>query len=480
MGRNSISVRLRRTHRVGPRLAHDMRRSVPDYVDPARSGQNAVLVAPEPGLTTARLVAELDAAHRAATGRARRRDSRPLWECVVTFGRDADLGDRAALDEAVMQLADAIGARWGYPPPLWVVRHEDESRPHYHLAFANAHRDTARPIQMGPADMRAVQDLAGTIFGPLGIERGTPKRVRQQRGEPMHKWVYRSVRELHRDLPRENAALRRQIAQIQARMGPLRERQEAAERRLQVTLKKLEAAQGENAKLEKRAAAYRRRLEAAQAELSEAQAEIERLRAMLDADRPQPQTYTVIDRWERGPLLLQRPVTREVTAIDPADHDAALLTAERRHDAVAAGLRDRGNALLRAIEALHAQHPPPVATSYDVLDDPARARPRVIHCYDAVLLDYGPRLVSAGDGTALQQAAALYRESRRRWSSAEFWGLNEGQIEWVVRAAYEDGYQVDFAEDWAQRLAAEIRADLERPAPAPGVTVTPRGPAPGL
>jgi len=49
------------------------------------------------------------------------------------------------------------------------------------------------------------QDLAGTAFSSMGIHRGTPKQGRIDNGEPMHKYINRTVKPLHEDLPREVA-----------------------------------------------------------------------------------------------------------------------------------------------------------------------------------------------------------------------------------------------------------------------------------
>ncbi|RME56891.1 hypothetical protein D6779_09790, partial [Candidatus Parcubacteria bacterium] len=94
-----------------------------------------------------------------------------------------------------------------------------------------------------------------------------------------------------------------------------------------------------------------------------------------------------------------------------------------------------------------------------------KAPPELIY-YNTTLLDYETKLVAIGDATPIQQAAALYKASKEKgWEETIFSGVNEAQIEWLVKVSMKDGYAIDFEEDWAKEHAARIRAELQANSP---------------
>jgi len=477
----SVSIRLRKTSNVAGRVAHDFRHRTPGYADPERKHLNAVLHG-QP-VEQADLRAELERLHLEHTGRRRRKDSALIWEGIITFSVDADLSSREAYDAAAQRLVDEIAKRHGFNEPLWLVRHEDESRPHYHFAFANAHAETAKPIRLSPTDMRQLQDLAGQCFEPLGLTRGKPKQQRIADGEPAHKWINRSVRQLHNDLPGEIEALRQRIEE-------LTEKEHKASERLEKTQAKLEQAQGENERLQKRLETYQRRLEATRSELKQAQAEIERLRKLVEPQKPKPIQIRYLSGWEEsgwGPFKRKNPVLKPAKVISPKAAEKALIAtrkaaeeeAKRKAEQAVQDELDRLRhysqrleqeqekatlyqaQLLEAIKKASEQAQLPSAKTRYGYDEYYETNPPQIVHYDATLLDYDIRLVAIGDGSPTQQAAALYKASREKgWKKTIFWGMNEAQIEWLVKAAIEDDYDIDFEEEWAKEHAEKTRLKL--------------------
>ena len=461
----SVSVRLRKTFNVAGRVAHDFRTRTPGYADPDRQHLNAVLHGHP--VEQADLKAELERLHLEHTGRRRRKDSALAWEGIITFSSDADLTDREAYDQAARKLVDEIAARHGFSEPLWLVHHGDESRPHYHFAFANAHAETAKPVRLSPSDMRQLQDLAGEVFSPLGLTRGKPKEQRIADGEPAHKWINRSVQQLHNDLPAEIEALKQRIEE-------LTEKERKAAARLEKTQAKLEQAQGENERLQKRLETYQRRLESAQKELKQAQAEIERLQKLVEPQRQElkPARIQYVRSWREtgwGPVKRKEPILQQAQVVSfTAAENALIATRKAAERAVQDELNRRRQyeqqlkQLLEAIQKASEQHQWLSSARPEPVWDEEKNPPEIVY-YDATLLDYETRLICVGDGTPIQQAAALYRVARERgWEKTVFWGMNEAQIEWLVKAAERDGYEIGFEEEWAREHAEKVRRELER------------------
>ena len=475
----SVSVRLRKTSNVAGRVAHDFRTRTPSYADPERGHLNAVLHG-QP-VEQADLRAELEGLHLERTGRRRRRDSALIWEGIITFSHDADLTDRKAYDAAAQQLVDEIAACHGFSPALWLVRHEDESRPHYHFAFANAHTETAKPVRLSPNDMRQLQDLAGLCFEPLGLTRGKPKEQRVADGEPAHKWINRSVRQLHNDLPAEIEALRQHIEELE-------EKERKAAERLAKTQAKLEQAQGENKRLQKRLETYQRRLEATRSDLEQAQTEIERLQNLVEPQRLKPVRIQYLKGWEEKgwPIKRKEPILQQAQVVNFTAAENALMATRKVAEEEAKrkaekAVQDELNRLRERNQELEQQQRQAAQLSEAIKQasdqfglpsaepDPDEAiwleekTPPELRYYNATLLDYETRVIAIGDGTDIQQAAALYRAAREKgWERTIFWGLNEAQIEWLVKAAEKDGYEIDFKTEEAREIAERVRRKLER------------------
>jgi DNA-binding transcriptional regulator GbsR (MarR family) len=457
----SISVRLKKTSNVSGRVGHDFRTRIPSYADPERKALNSVILGGP--LEQNELRKDLETRHRKEAGKARRKDSALIYEGIITFSVDADLTDREAFDKAAERLLEEIAKRHGFASALWLVRHEDESRPHYHFAFANAHAETAKPVRLSPNDLRQIQDLAGETFADLGISRGKPKAQRIADGEPQSAYINRSVKQLHNDLPKE--------------IAELEEKLKTNEQRLQKTLSKLAEASEMNEKLEKRAKTYEKRIKTLEDEL-------ERLRQLIEPHKPKPQkiVFKAGER-ETGWWFFKRkePVLKRALVYSPKALNKALIAtrkaaeeeaeAEARRKAAEAVKSDlsklkrfelQQEQIFKALEAAGEIGRLPCAEPA-ASDNAAweNRQPPTLRFYNATLADFGNRVVAVGDGSARQQAAALYKASREKgWKKTVFWGMNKEQIEWLVKAAERDGYNIEFAEPWAQEFAEKLKSQL--------------------
>ncbi len=491
----AISVRIKHnspTKHAGQR-AHDLRTGEQNlkYVDYERTPLNSVIIEPKPAAE----LRQICEARRNASGTYQRRlksNASVATDGIITFSKEAQAAIEGLSVEEQNQrfqaAAEAIAKALNTTLEGLVV-HRDESAIHAHFTLA-AYTLDGKPISKSTTrqTLSKLQEIAAETYADLGITRGKPKRQRIADKEPEHKWINRSVQQLHQDLPNEIAELQDQIEKLNQQIAEATERAEKATRNLERTEQKLKEASDENKKLQKRLETYQKRLESAQKAAEEAEAtkaaleaEIERLKALLTPREKKPtQKITTIAGWEeKGWGLMKRlePKTNQLEVITKKAHEQAITAALKRlRDDFEAKLRveaektaeaeqraseakKRAKTLLKAIHALHQEHTPPSATSPST---PYRhpMKPRLIRRYNASLLDYGKKLVATGDGTKKQQAAAIYAEAKRKgWDQIEFWGMNQEQVEWLVEAAMADGISISFKEDWAQQLADKLHAN---------------------
>jgi hypothetical protein len=135
---------------------------------------------------------------------------------IITFGTEAqaiiEKMERAEQDEIFRRVAERI-SRESKHPLIGLVVHRDEKSVHAHFVLRGFRAAGGKeiPWRYRQDFMSRLQDVAGEELAHLGITRGKPKIDRIRAGEPKSKWVHRSVRELHDDLPREIEALRAEI-----------------------------------------------------------------------------------------------------------------------------------------------------------------------------------------------------------------------------------------------------------------------------
>ncbi len=483
----AISVRIRHnsaTKHAGQR-AHDLRTSKEKlkHVDYDRTPLNSTIIPPKSSAEL-RKICE---ARRDAAGTYKRRlksNASVATDGIITFSKEAQkVIEGLSVEEQNRRFqaaAEAVAEALGTTLEGLIV-HRDESAVHAHFTLA-AYTLDGKPVSKNTnrKTLSKLQEVAAEAYADLGITRGKPKEQRIADEEPEHKWINRSVQELHNDLPAEIEALRQRIEE-------LTEKEHKAAERLAKTQAKLEQAQGENERLQKRLETYQRRLESVKKELEQAQAEIERLKKLIEPQKPEPIQIEQITGWEEtgwGPLKHQEPVLKTIKVITPEDAETALIAArkaaeeEAKHKAEQAvqdelnNLRQRNQELEHNQEqAAHLSEAIKQASDQFGLSsaepDPdeklwlrEKIPPEIVH-YNATLLDYETRLIAVGDGTDLQQAAALYRAAREKgWERAIFWGLNEAQIEWLVKAAEKDGYEIDFKTAEARAIAERVREEL--------------------
>ena len=189
---------------------HDLRIGIiPPYIDPHRKNTNSILIEP------------LDASILKATC-MERRALRPMQRAMKSNAAVATIGIISFGYEAKKVILclpkkrqDELYAKVAYrlaeivdTDLTGLVVHRDESGPHAHFQMSAYSRNGIPNAKHITSEMAEImQTAAGEIYAEEGIFRGTPKSIRVENGEPLHKIIHRSVAQLHADLPLEIAQL---------------------------------------------------------------------------------------------------------------------------------------------------------------------------------------------------------------------------------------------------------------------------------
>lgn len=274
---NAVSVRVRHVPRarVGGDRRHAMRIGPqPAYVDASRAGENSVLV---PYAPDAEMAARARERHAQAGGvRGWASNNAVATVGVISFGKGAQETmsglSRREQDLAIERAASTLAARYGVELRGLVV-HRDETALHAHFSM-DCRREDGRPMSKLMRGS-ALQDIVAEALDVPGIERGVRKADRKAAGEPAHRWLHRSVRQLHEDLPREIEEARRAAESARERVAEMQGR-----------VAKLEAREALSEKESKRLATYARRLDEREAELQRQADRLGQLEAMQAPDDP--------------------------------------------------------------------------------------------------------------------------------------------------------------------------------------------------
>ena len=290
-------------------LKHDRRdnKYIPKYIDKNRSGENVVIVDSKLAHITGYQYLEYLNKHRqhifenGESGLKRKRlltkNNNIAYSGIITFGTEAQkivMADRERLKQLYENVVKRICQEYG-TGCIQLIAHFDEQAPHAHFILRMMRKDGTL-LNLKQKDMKRIQDIAGEVCREMGfdIARGKPKEERMRDGEPMHKYVHRSVRELHHVLPNaieereaEKNRLEEEIARLttvkQNLVNEIRDLEEKRDKRIkdiedkdrliakaQRQLNELEEKDKETRKrLEKRIATYERRKENYEKELNE-------------------------------------------------------------------------------------------------------------------------------------------------------------------------------------------------------------------
>ncbi|WP_248886520.1 plasmid recombination protein [Acidithiobacillus acidisediminis] len=250
---HTVSVRVEPTigRKAAGQVKHDLRQNTPDYVDQDRTKDNSIIIEP-PHPSAIRQ--EIEANRKASGQQKLRGDARTTVRGIITFGTEAQRTferlPRERQDALYQKIAARISKETGHDL-IGLVVHRDEAAGHAHFMLRGYRLENGKeqPWRHGREMMSKLQDVAAEELRHIGIERGTPKQARIERGDDMAKVVHRSVRQLHQDLPKELERKAQEVQQeIEAQRQTLEAQREAARQTLEAITKSIEA---EQAKAEK-------------------------------------------------------------------------------------------------------------------------------------------------------------------------------------------------------------------------------------
>lgn len=189
---------------------------------------------------------------------------------IITFGKEAQAKilslSESDQNKYYRKCAKAIADRLNTQLTGLVI-HRDESAPHAHFQMLAINQD-GLPVSKEKYGIKSeIQDVAGSVYKPLGVHRGKRKSERMRDGESESAYINRSVKELHQDLPNEIRLIEEKIS--------------AAETKLKknegLIKKNLASGKAEIEKVKKRIGNYQDRAESAKTELAEAKSELTKL-----------------------------------------------------------------------------------------------------------------------------------------------------------------------------------------------------------
>lgn len=263
-----VSVRIAKTKSILGQLAHDFNER-PSYADVSKSGDNVTVLGSD-NLEVIKSVIDEQTTnilkkHKLHTENKRtlaimtnnfnpedlvkerrkirswRKDAPTHKTMIVTFCNDFYLNkdniDRSKLDRCMLDFVNDFCNK-NNCEVSYIVRHEDETTPHYHVTFTNYNSELNTTHKFKQNDLSNIQDSAGDFFSPLGIHRGIKKSDRlaearslypkkdgesdidyNYRIKKLSNVIHRSVEELHRDLPNEIMVLRVEIDSLNIKLS---------------------------------------------------------------------------------------------------------------------------------------------------------------------------------------------------------------------------------------------------------------------
>lgn len=359
----STRIQAKNSRALAGQRKHDLRIGrQPDHIDESRKCLNRIIMEPDPP-GVMRAICENRRSLR-DTKRKMKKDASVAGCGIITFGSEAAALFEAltpdAQDRAFLDLAESIADRLNTTLHGLVV-HRDETTIHAHYQIASYNLDGV-PLSQAtrPAVMSSLQDLTAEVMARHcpGIERGNRYGDRLKAGADFRDTLHRTVRELHRDIPREIEAKRAEILALNMKTQEAQTRVDEMQGRVDKLTQKAELSEKEANRLatyEKRLSDRVKELETAQELAKKAKAEERRLAdiARDEAEEAREEAQSVSER--TGALLNATvALTAEMTAGTLRRTKAGKVHAENP-DAIRPGLPEIAPALSAATDATEAR-----------------------------------------------------------------------------------------------------------------------------
>ncbi len=266
---------------------HDLRKSIPSYVDKDRLNKNRVysFVDSDVEEFIEREWFKVRADFLEHNNRQLRSDTGIIIEGIITFSkesRDFVNNDQnwEELDKRAIEFVKNLEQIWN-SKAIYVVRHSDETTTHYHYALMNYDYKNHRTIRarLKKKDTSQLQDIVADVFSDLGFKRGKHLAQRIQEGDE-NTWNWGNVAQIHQRMLEEIELMRKEKEELENDISKYEE----------LARKKKEKMQNIQEELEKK----RREKEIIDEEIEEIEKKIEKAKKTLS-------TYEkrIIDKEER-------------------------------------------------------------------------------------------------------------------------------------------------------------------------------------
>lgn len=303
-----VSVRIEKTKSIKGQCGHDFDKR-PAYADSSKKSENVTVFGGTLGEIKNQIKDQIERTfsrhHKHATTKrdaikalkfpqkkqAAELRKIPSWRkdavthktMIVTFDNDfylqKDNINRKHLDKCMVEFVYNF-CKKNSCELSYIVRHEDETTPHYHVTFSNYNCKKNTTHKFKQSDLSEVQDLAGASFGKMGIYRGIkkidrlamakeadPKKVGESEQDYIRRIkksanvIHRNVAQMHQDLPKELAQLQLEVENARIAVGKNNTLFENSIEKLKAAEKSVNNNQHLLDKLKKRVEIYKKRVE---------------------------------------------------------------------------------------------------------------------------------------------------------------------------------------------------------------------------
>jgi len=273
----SIRVEFKRGGRSSGAISHSYRTKIPSYVDTEKTSDNVIVYGSDEPPKARSIRSDIEAYSLKNAKKKWRSDSPTIIDGIITYGRNANTENNILLDKAAKQalhnIIESAGMR--QDALVYLIRHEDESRTHYHFCMKPQLKDGRSAGQtFNKFFLQKLQDITAKAHSDVGLDivRGKSKAARMNDGEKRSAYIHRSVRELHSDLPKE-------IEDLKTSISVLEEKKQKTKGRLETSILKLEAARNDANAKESVVQKLEKRVENYEARISNYEDQLENLKA---------------------------------------------------------------------------------------------------------------------------------------------------------------------------------------------------------
>jgi len=313
----SVHINKEKIAECSGQTRHDLRIKIPNYVNKIKTGENSVLIQPKNGNEMLEVCKSLR--EQRGIKRAMKKNCNVAIAGIITFSKDAqkiiESLDKSTQEELFKKAAERISEHLNLDLTGLTV-HRDESAVHAHFQMPAYNRlGFAMSDLLKPSILSELQDVASAVFLSLGITRGIKKIERITAGEDYSKYIHRSVKQLHDDLPGELAELRKLKAEMLIKL-------EKDKNLIKKTEEKIATGNGDLAKLEKNLAIYEKRkndklneLAAYDIEISEKETKLTEINAKIANSKQTLDKYQSILDTENPPAMPKSQVVEIKTGL---------------------------------------------------------------------------------------------------------------------------------------------------------------------